>query len=384
MPDLIHFRRWRRHSPILDILFPSGSNGGRFLLGSDNVFQDATTLALADGDNVLSSIGQVEATFADHMSVQTELVVNGTFDADLSSWDTLGAAAVWDAGEASFSATAGQLRQTSILSGAGFYSVSYEKTVAGNGRLSIGADNGSALVPGNYETPVAVYDYLFHGLSTSTAVWYHSYAAAKVDNFSAKKVDALVLDQSDLGKQPSLKVSGGANYLLHDGVTETMEFGSGLNVTTGSWWITMPVYLVQNTTAQCLIGKGSNASADNIRCFVNSSGQLQVFWGSDAQNYPASTGTTTTGQVQILTFGVDAGTNEVFYAIDGVEERKSITISGTGTNSLPWSTGRDSAALNGSNMWLGSEWAIRDIMPDASNRLGYDQRLAAEHGVTLA
>ena len=139
-----------------------------------------------------------------------------------------------------------------------------------------------------------------------------------------------------LGGKPAINFNGTNERLLAaDDIT--------MDVGTGSFLVIMACELISSTGVQCAIGKGNNASADNIRCTFDASNFPQIMWGSDAQKYAAGTTAVSLGVPTIVAWGVDDTTNESIYVVGGVIERASISISGTGSNALAMHIGEDVA-----------------------------------------
>ena len=113
---------------------------------------------------------------------------------------------------------------------------------------------------------------------------------------------------------------------------------ASLNPGVGSW-VCMAFVLFRASAGvlQQVIGKSNNSDANNWRCMRNASKHLQVFWGSDAQNYPASSFVVADEHPMLLIWGVDAANNKVIYGAAcnttfvNYLETQTITVSGSGT-----------------------------------------------------
>ena len=95
---------------------------------------------------------------------------------------------------------------------------------------------------------------------------------------------------------------------------------------------------------QCVWSKGTALSADNLRGFIDAANNLILYWGNNSQRYDFSGVTVLNDTPCVATWGVDSSTNEVIYGINGSITRFPITLSGTGSNSLPFRVHGDGTA----------------------------------------
>lgn len=88
--------------------------------------------------------------------------------------------------------------------------------------------------------------------------------------------------------------------------------------------------------------KGTTASADNIRLFINTSNRPQIFWGSDAQNYGAPAVTAlSSGVASVVEWSLDAAAAIEETANNDSQVAAAVTVSGTGANAQAARIGRD-------------------------------------------
>jgi hypothetical protein len=177
------------------------------------------------------------------------------------------------------------------------------------------------------------------------------------------------LDQSGKGNhatqggntaRPALLATGfrGGPGVEFDGtgehLTVTDPADGGLDPGTGSFLCVVVGHFVSGSgTYDVWTGKSSSALADNWRAFRDNADHLRLFWGSDAQSYPASTATVADATDYVLGWGVDASSNDVIYIVNTAVpavQRQTITVSGTGDNGADLFIGQDTAGNYTSNM----------------------------------
>ena len=173
-------------------------------------------------------------------------------------------------------------------------------------------------------------------------------------------------------------------YLWFDGADDDMIIANtdGLNFGQGSFWAQTGLASRGAAEYDVVWGKGSNASADNIRLFITSANALGVFWGMDSQYY-AQTGSITKEATQIQEWGVNASAPQAFYAINGTEYTPSITLSGTGSNTSIARIGVDTSGGYRTRMDLYGMIIRKGTIPSATDRGNARRYMASKSGVTL-
>jgi hypothetical protein len=149
------------------------------------------------------------------------------------------------------------------------------------------------------------------------------------NNASASSTARPTLTSSVIGSYPALRCDGVANVM-------SVASAANLNMGQGSFDVFAVVVPRKIGAFQVIVGKTTNSAADNLRWFVNNANQPQTFWGGGASAYPGATGTpTASGTAGMLEWGLGASAQQVRYAV-GVSSGvvNSITLSGTGSNSL--------------------------------------------------
>jgi len=99
-----------------------------------------------------------------------------------------------------------------------------------------------------------------------------------------------------------------------------------------------------------VVGKGTQASANNWRLFRSGANKLSMSWGSDAQIYGVSVDSIVNNAPTVLGWGVNATAAKVLYAHDGSVEKTAIVVSGTGSNALDVTFGSPDAGYRGKMM----------------------------------
>lgn len=124
-----------------------------------------------------------------------------------------------------------------------------------------------------------------------------------------------------------------------------------LNVGVGSWLIMAVLNRPQLVAYSCFLGKGVS---DNIRVFFQpNQDTLSTYYS--AFNYPRPALPVPDGQDMLIGWGVDAVSNEAIYITDGVIERKSTTIYGTGSNATPLRLHGDPDGIYDTDTWAAAE-----------------------------
>lgn len=175
--------------------------------------------------------------------------------------------------------------------------------------------------------------------------------------------------QASAPSQPS--VTAGPGVAFASGERMEIADDDALDFGVGSFLVCMSLQRPQVASYQCLWGKGSSGSADNLRGLVVPSHRLQLFWGNDGQSYASSAGTVPDDVGTVIMWGIDASANEVIYSIDGAIERIAITRSGTGANSSSMFLHGDAAGAYGTDSWTLYDWQAckfgpSEAIPDAS------------------
>lgn len=171
------------------------------------------------------------------------------------------------------------------------------------------------------------------------------------DDNSGEGNNAVQATPADMPVYQAAGGPGGRAAIEFDGVSERMTIvnDATLNVGVGTWLLVMVGQWVAEVGAGYNVGmgKGTHASADNIRGFrfPDPNGRTRTCWGSDAQFYDQAVGQPAMPLATDGSFGwgVDSGTNESINLTEGVVTRGAIVVSGTGSNALQMFIGCDPA-----------------------------------------
>jgi hypothetical protein len=145
--------------------------------------------------------------------------------------------------------------------------------------------------------------------------------------------------QSDPTKRPTYEAAGflGQPSWLFDGSNDHFVIAdhADLDVGTGAWLVVAAGEFLRDTDYEFWLGKCKNATGDNIRLLRTStdSGRLVGYWGNDTQQYASGNIDVQVKDTQtVFGWGLD-GVNEIII-YDAAEHRpRTITVSGTGSNS---------------------------------------------------
>lgn len=190
------------------------------------------------------------------------------------------------------------------------------------------------------------------------------------------------LHATQAATKPTLRQSGAVYGVEFDAVDDFLvipDTGDLLDFGQGSFLVAMALRLVASNDFRVLFGKGSNASANHLRFFIQPNERQDIFWGNDVQAYTEANFSVPAASDAVVMWGVDAVGQTAFYSSDATEHAPAVTLSGTGANALAARIGCDTAG-NYRTAFTMHGLVVLNTFPSAGERVNLRKYLAGLQG----
>jgi hypothetical protein len=157
-------------------------------------------------------------------------------------------------------------------------------------------------------------------------------------------------DATAAGTEPVYEAAGfnGHPSMVFNGTDDCLVVPdhADLDVGTGAFFVAMAAEFLRDGSYEVFWGKGTSASADNVRLFhyAGPNGGIHIFPAADGASYGAASADITTSTKCVVGGGVVDGSHVRFVSNSVLEAEQAQVISGTGSNATDLYIGRDPAA----------------------------------------